>query len=124
MGRDPSSENLELLSEETPSVSVLHVGGEVDLLSAPLLREHLMRLIIEGHGVPVIVNFSELRYLDMKGVRVLEDCCRRAERQGSQLILVGSTPLVHRILAIVELEQRIRVVATMGEALKVLGKRK
>jgi anti-anti-sigma factor len=122
MDTDSAPKDLQLSSEETPSASILHARGEVDLLSGPVLREHLMRLIIEGRGVPVIADFSGLRYLDRKGVRVLEDCYRRAELQGSRLILVGSIPLVHQILTIVKLDQRIPVVATMGEALKVLEK--
>jgi anti-anti-sigma factor len=123
MGEDSTAEVLQVSSEETASASVLHVHGEVDAFSAPLLQEQLMRRITEGRGVPVIVDCAELRYLDMKGVRVLENCHRRAERQGVRLVIVGSSPLVHRILTIVELDQRIPVVDTMGEALKALGLR-
>jgi anti-anti-sigma factor len=114
-------DTLQLSFEETTSASVLHIRGEVDLLSAPSLQEHLMRLIIEGRGVPIILDCAKLQYLDMRGVRVLEDCYLKAEQQGLQLIVVGSVPLVHEILAIVKRDQRLPlVVETMGEALKAL----
>ena len=73
-----------------------------------------------GHGRPTIVDCSELQYLDMTGVHVLENCHRRAEHQGQRLVLIGSVPLVHQLLAIVELDQRLAVVETMGDALKLV----
>jgi anti-anti-sigma factor len=104
--------------EETPSALILHLRGEVDGLTAPLFREHLLRLV--GLDRPIIVDCHQLQYLDMRGVRVLEDCHREAARQGQRLVLVGSVPLVHKILTIVELSQRIPVVDSMGEALRIL----
>src|SRR5690348_8818667 len=91
-----SPEILRTWSEDIPSGSVLHVLGELDLSSAPYLRTALMRLI--GRGRSVIVDFSKLRYLDMTTVRVLEDCYKRAEQLGQRFVLVGSVPVIHRIL--------------------------
>lgn len=121
MDNKSSSEAIEVSRQATPSASVLHVRGEVDLLTAPSLREQFMQLVIEGGGSPIIVECAGLRYLDMTGVRVLEDCHRQAERQGVRLILVGSWPLVDRIFTIVKLDQRLPLVETMAGALKAMG---
>lgn len=114
-----SPEILHTWSEDIPSGSILHVLGEVDLSSAPSLRTTLMGLI--GRGRPVIVDCSELQYLDMKGVHVLEDCHERAEQLGQRFVLVGSIPSVHKILVIIKLHERMPVVDTVGEALAMLG---
>jgi len=58
----------------------------------------------------------------MKGVHVLEDCHERAEQLGQRLVLVGSVPLIHRILIIIKLHERMPVVDTVGEALAILGR--
>ncbi len=115
-----SPEILQTWSEDIPSGSILHVLGELDLSSAPSLRTALMRLI--GQGRSVIVDFSELRYLDMHGVHTLEDCHKRAEQLGQRFVLVGSVPLIHRILLIIKLHERMPVVDTVGEALTILGR--
>jgi len=107
-------------SEDIPSGSILHVHGELDLSSAPSLRAQLVRLLDRGR--PVIVDCSELRYLDMAGVHVLEDCHQRAAHRDQRLVLVGSVPLVHRILAIIKLNERMPVVHAISEALELLGR--
>src|SRR5579864_9610628 len=83
---------LQTWCEDIPSGSILHVLGELDLASAPSLRTALMRLIDRGRSV--IVDFSELRYLDMNSVHVLVDCHKRAEQLGQRFVLVGSVPLI------------------------------
>jgi anti-anti-sigma factor len=105
--------------EERASCYILHVRGEVDFATAPSFRGHLMRLV--GRGRSIIVDCSNLQYLDMKGIRVLEECHRRATERGERLVLVGSDPLVHNILTIVQLNQRIPTLDTLDEALTVLG---
>jgi anti-anti-sigma factor len=112
-------EILHTWSEDMPSGSILHVLGEVDLSSARSLQATLMRLI--GRGRPVIVDCSELQYLDMKGVHVLEDCHERAEQLGQRFVLVGSLPCVHKILVLTKLHERMPVVDTVREALAILG---
>jgi anti-sigma B factor antagonist len=114
-------EILRLSSEETPSATVLRVAGEVDLLSAPSLRERLVRLIADARGRSIIVDCSAVEYLDMMGVRVLEECHTRAEGKGLRFVLVGSGRLVHRILTIVQLDRRIPVVDTMADAVRTLA---
>ena len=114
-----SSRNFEAWSEELPVVSVLHVEGEVDLLTAPALKQHVVQLI--GQGRLIIVDCSALRYIDMTGIHVLEDCHKRADQAGEQLCVVGSAPLVHHILAVTQLNQRVPLFATMAQALKAIG---
>ncbi|HLW47783.1 MAG TPA: STAS domain-containing protein [bacterium] len=111
---------LQTWSEETAAGSILHVRGEMDLSSAPFVRAELMRLV--GRGGAVIVDCSQLQYLDMSGIHVLEDCHQEAEEQGQCLVLVGSVPLVHRILTIVGLNRRMPVVDTIGAAREFLGR--
>lgn len=111
--------NFQAWSEEIPPALVLHVAGEIDLMTAPSLQLHLTQLI--GRDCPIIVDCSELQYLDMAGVHVLEVCHRQAEQSGQRLVLVGSTPLVHKILVIVRLDQRVPLVDTLGEALEAVG---
>ncbi len=111
-------EILHAWSEDIPSGSILHVLGEVDLASAPSLRAVLMHLI--GRGRSVIVDCSELQYLDMTGVHVFEDCHERAEQLRQRVVLVASIPSVHRILVIIKLHERMPIADTVGEALAIL----
>lgn len=119
MEHDLTSNTFRASCEEISPVLVLHVAGEIDFMTAPCLKQHVDQLI--GRGLPIIVDCSVLRYLDMAGIHVLEDCHQRAEQAGQRLFLVGSAPLVHKIFAITQLNQRIPLFDTMGEALKAVG---
>lgn len=108
-------------SEDNPVALVLHVTGELDLMTAPSLRVRFQQLI--GRDRPIVVDFSELQYLDMAGLHALEDCHQQAKHEGQRVLLVGSSPLVHKILAIVQLNERVPAVGTMEEALKAIEQR-
>ena len=113
-----TSGNFRAWSEEIPVALVLHVAGELDLMTAPALQLRFRQLI--GRDRPIVVDFSELQYLDMAGVHALEDCHQQAKQAGQRVVLVGSSPLVHKILAIVHLNERVPLVDTMEEALKAV----
>ena len=62
--------------------TVLTVLGEVDLASAPTLREELLRRLREG---PVVLDLAGLEFLDSSGVRVLSHALRACETDGLEL---------------------------------------
>jgi anti-anti-sigma factor len=109
---------LDIRHETTPLAFVVRITGEIDLSSQADLRKHLMRHI--GQDRPIIADCSRLDYLDAGGTRVLEECCQEAARHGQRFVLVASSPTVHRVIAIVELNQRIPVVHIMEEAVELL----
>ena len=118
MEHDPARYIFHAWTEEIPSVRVLHVAGEIDPMTTRCLKLHVDQLI--GRGLPIIVDCSELRYLDLAGMHVLEDCHQRAE-QAEQWLLVGSTPLVHHTLVVTQLNQRVPLFDTLHEAVTVVG---
>jgi anti-anti-sigma regulatory factor len=61
-----------------------------------------------------------LGYLDLQCVRVLQECYRGAQQHGRRVVLVGSTPIVHKLLTILKLNQRIPLVDSLGEALQLI----
>src|SRR3712207_211344 len=50
--------------------TVLEVGGEVDVYTAPKLREKLVELVGEGH-YQIIVDMTKVEFLDSTGLGVL-----------------------------------------------------
>jgi anti-anti-sigma factor len=119
MARDGKTNRiLQVWTERGTDGEIVHVEGEVDLTSAHELREHLNKIV--GGTRPIIIDFSKLGYLDLQGVRALEECYRGAQHHGQHMVLVGSTPIVHKLLTILNLNQRIPVVDSLGEALQLI----
>ncbi len=90
-------------------VAVLSVHGEIDLVSAPVLRKFLLP-VVEHQTGPVVVDLSEVDFMDSTGVHVLVDTLRRLEAQNRRLaIACHKDGQIHRVLALVGLLDALRV---------------
>ena len=103
--------------EEHDHVAVLSVHGEIDLGTAPTLREALQP-VLEHQTGPVVVDLSTVSFMDSSGVHLLVETLRRLERQNRALTLVcDEEGQVHGLLALVGL----RDVVTVGRSGKSVG---
>jgi anti-sigma B factor antagonist len=81
--------------------AVLSVRGEIDLGTTPLLREALLP-VLERETGPVVVDLSEVAFMDSTGVHVLVETLRRLESQNRPLAIVCRPDgHVHQLLALV-----------------------
>jgi anti-anti-sigma factor len=95
---------------------VVTVAGDVDLHSAPELRDRLASLGDTG-AQHVVVDLSECAFLDSMGLGVLLGAKKRMARDGRELHVVVSAPDVRRIFEITMLDRVLDLHATRAEAL-------
>lgn len=96
--------------------TVLSVSGEVDLATAPQLRERLDGLIDEG-GERLVVNLEGVSFLDSTGLSVLVGALNRIQERGGTLALAALSRPVRKVLATVGLEQQFAIHETVAEVL-------
>ncbi len=88
------------------SISVL---GELDIASAGRLESELRR--IEGDRPSVmVIDLSELNFIDSTGLRVLLGADARAREAGRRLIFVPGPESVHRVFEVALLDKRLEFV--------------
>jgi anti-sigma B factor antagonist len=89
--------------EQHQDMAVLSVQGEIDRQTTPVLRERLLPLLEHQTG-PVLVDLSEVTFMDSTGARALVETRRRLEA-GNRLLAVACREggQVRRILALVGL---------------------
>jgi anti-sigma B factor antagonist len=103
MDRPTVSRRLRLRTRTVDGCLVVEVGGEVDMTSAPTLRDHLLGHI--GLGEPcVVVDLSEVDFVDSTGLSALVVAYRQAQEVGSSLLVAGAQPSVRRVLEITQLD--------------------
>ena len=93
--------------------SVVHVKGEVDLATAPELHE-----VLAGFGPadgPLIVDLSDVAFLDSSGLSVLVRCHQHLA-EGGGLRLVVTRPTTLRVLDATGLAEVLDVYATLDDA--------
>lgn len=95
---------------------VLRLAGEVDVATAPRLRDRLVQLINEGPP-QVVVDLSGITFIDSMGLGALISGLKRARALDGDLRLVGATDHVAKVLAITRLDQAFMVSDTVEAAL-------
>lgn len=90
------------------SETVLTVKGEIDVYTAPKLREKLLSLC-EREGHKVVVDLSEVSYMDSTGLGVFIGAYKASQNVGSEFSLSGLTPRVARLFEITGLNELITI---------------
>ncbi|ACU36738.1 MULTISPECIES: STAS domain-containing protein [Actinosynnema] len=97
---------------------VLHVAGEIDQLSAPVLRGAL-DLALKHRPPVLVVDLGEVRLLAVAGLAALTAAYLRAGGR-TRLLVVAGHRAVLRPLRIAALDRLVEVRHCLGEALGTL----
>jgi anti-sigma B factor antagonist len=95
----------------------LDLEGEVDVYTAPELRQAIMAQTEAGIN-RVLVNLEKVEYLDSTGLGILIGGVKRLKEAGGALLLVGPTPRIRRLFEITQLNTIFRICDTETEALE------
>jgi anti-sigma B factor antagonist len=82
-----------------PDFIVLTVEGEVDVYTAPLLRQKLVELA-DGGPRRIVVNLEPVEFLDSTGLGVLVAALNRMRRQEGDVELICSQSRILRVFEI------------------------
>jgi anti-sigma B factor antagonist len=105
------------ISELSPddATTVIAVAGELDLASAPRFKHSLIRAARE-HEKGLVVDFSELTFIDSTAIRILVDA-RALRPVDDPFVVVCAHPRVLTIFKIAGLEGTLQLAPSMSEAL-------
>jgi anti-sigma B factor antagonist len=88
---------------EQGDVHVIIVRGEVDIGTTPLLSSALGTAVLGGRD-RVVIDMSDVSFIDSSGLSVLLSALRRLTREGRTLaVACREGELVHRLLAFTDL---------------------
>jgi anti-sigma B factor antagonist len=94
----------------------LDLEGEVDVYTAPLLRQEIMDQVDAG-VTHLLVNLEKVEYLDSTGLGILIGGVKRLKEQNGSLKLVGPSARITRIFEITGLNKIFDVYASEADAL-------
>jgi anti-sigma B factor antagonist len=107
--------NFEMAETDRGGVPVVKVQGEVDVSTAPELRERLLAIAEEGKPV-VIVDLSDVSFIDSTALGVLVSALKRFRSGGGDLKLVVTEPHIVKVLEITGLTEVFEIYARSEEA--------
>jgi anti-sigma B factor antagonist len=107
---------LEIETDGSDGVVRIHVSGELDMRTAPQLNDALVPL--RASGRPLLIDLSELRFLDRAGLVVLADA---ADAPGDRAVLAvtGCRANVRRVFELTGYEELMNVARLGASAERV-----
>lgn len=88
--------------------------GEVDVATAPALRERLIA-VLDGSAQYLAIDMDGVEFIDSTGLGVLVGALRRARSAGGDLRVVCTSPRILKVLEITGLDAVFRVAASTEE---------
>ena len=98
-----------------PGRTVVEVSGEIDVYTAPKLREALLTLVDSG-TYRLIVDMSGVEFLDSTGLGVLVGGLKRVRAHDGWIDLVCTQSRILRIFRITGLNKVFSIYETVPEA--------
>jgi anti-sigma B factor antagonist len=109
------SVDLSLSTRSVGDRTVVDVGGEIDVYTAPKLREQLVELVNEGH-YHLIVDMEGVDFLDSTGLGVLVGGLKRVRAHEGSLRLVCNQERILKIFRITGLTKVFPIHGSVDEA--------
>lgn len=96
--------DLSLKSRTQGPFQVIEVGGEVDVYTAPKLRESIVSAVDDGHN-RLIIDVEQVDFLDSTGLGVLVGSLKRVRAEGGSLDIVCTHERILKIFDITGLDK-------------------
>ena len=94
---------------------MLTVQGDIDLFTAPQLRQSVHDLLARGCR-RIVVDLRRVAFLDSTGLGVLVGALKRARDEDGDLVLVGAQRPVRRVLSVTGLDKIFTLYTELDEA--------
>jgi anti-anti-sigma factor len=106
---------LDLSARTAGGITIAELTGELDISSAPALREQLLSLLRPGSS-RLVIDLSKVSFCDATGLAVLVSTGRRARLLGGFLRLAAASPQVDQVLNITGLDRHLANFPTVQAA--------
>jgi anti-sigma B factor antagonist len=89
--------------------AVVHLDGELDLASVPLLETELERAEVAG-AATIVLDLRELQFVDSAGLRMIVSAHAQARERGQEFAVTRGPEQVQRLLAITGIGEHLRII--------------
>jgi anti-sigma B factor antagonist len=118
-GTAVSSPLLQIAHETVGDAIVVHVAGEIDLVTAPDFQAHLEKAVVRARPPGfVVADLSEVTFLGSTALSVLLEVDKHCRTRGTLLRVVATTPVTLRPLQLTGLNRIITVATSLESSIR------
>ena len=112
--------DLELESTQRNGVAVLTLRGEIDVYTAPRMRQAIVDLVDAG-SLTVVIDMDKVDFLDSTGLGVLVEGLKRVRTRGGTLSIVITQDKILKIFDITGLNKAFPIHRSVDDAVAAAG---
>jgi stage II sporulation protein AA (anti-sigma F factor antagonist) len=102
-------EQMKLNYTKTNDTLTVKIAGEIDHHTAQSLLASLSVLLDTQHPLSIVLDFSEVGFMDSSGIAVILNCYRRMKELGGKLEVVSVSNQARRVLATAGLDKLLKI---------------
>ncbi|WP_334141878.1 STAS domain-containing protein [Rhabdothermincola sp.] len=99
---------------------VIAVTGELDVATAPRLRQEAIRVVAEGNH-RLVIDLGGVDFLDSTGLGVIIGILKRVRSHSGELTVVGLTPKVRKVFEVTRVLEILPIFDTVDDAMAGAG---
>jgi anti-sigma B factor antagonist len=100
---------------------VIELEGEVDVYTAPQLKQQMINLLESGNK-QMMIDLTKVEYLDSTALGVLIGGLKRMREMDGNMVLVCPSARIRRVFEITGLDKIFDIYNTADEAQEAVGK--
>jgi anti-sigma B factor antagonist len=108
---------VQISRRQLDKTAIFDVSGDIDLANSPAVRKALLKEIRDNRTPRVVMNLSNVRYIDSSGVASLVEGLKAARDVGSRFILFGLSTSAREVLQLSRLLKIFEVYENEEQAL-------
>ena len=89
---------MQISARRHDKTTIFDLSGDIDFANSPEVRQSMLREIQESRASRVVVNLSQVRYIDSSGVASLVEGLKASRDLGSRFLLFGLSTSAREVL--------------------------
>lgn len=89
---------MQISARRNDKFTVFDLSGNIDFANSPEVRQSVLREIRESRTPCVLMNLSQVRYIDSSGVASLVEGLKASRDVGSRFVLFGLSTFAREVL--------------------------
>ncbi|MFH1395063.1 MAG: STAS domain-containing protein [Candidatus Omnitrophota bacterium] len=107
---------MDIRMEEKSGISILRMAGDIDINTAPALKDSL-EAVIKNEKIYILIDLKGVDYIDSSGLATLVEILKNLNRHGGKLKLTNLSVKVKGLFEITKLTQLFDILDKEDEAM-------
>jgi anti-sigma B factor antagonist len=109
---------VQISTRRLEKMAILDISGDIDLAHSSEVRRAVLLEFREKRTPKLILNLSEVNYIDSSGVASLVEGLKASRDVGSRMILFGLSPIAYEVLQLSKLLKIFEIYDSEEKALQ------